>query len=264
MLSWYSDQPNLRSQARNMVSRHCRDLPDVKPRIVQELSEHIAREGTTAAKVLRPARSASSAAGERSREHSGEQPIQGEPSTQNMSREPSQNKESSQGQRSSGGQESTRTPPLSQDQGPSSNEPSNESGIFWGFLSNVFERVKVDLGPNGFNLEISAGEGRSRARGNFPYPGTSSQRTSGASNHAHASTGHAILERLAQERGDNPNWQTSVVDLLKLQGRDSGPVARQQMARDLGINVGPDGSPEQNDALRRALMKSFEKSGRWK
>jgi Domain of unknown function (DUF3597) len=53
------------------------------------------------------------------------------------------------------------------------------------------------------------------------------------------------------------NWQTSIVDLLKLLGLESGPGARERLAGRLHVNAGPSRSAKQNDALRKAVMKEF-------
>ncbi|RYP49955.1 hypothetical protein DL769_011016 [Monosporascus sp. CRB-8-3] len=67
----------------------------------------------------------------------------------------------------------------------------------------------------------------------------------------------AILAGLAREKREVLNWQTSIVDLLKLLGLASSLGARERLAERLDIHVGPRGSPKQNIALHKAMMKEL-------
>lgn len=55
-----------------------------------------------------------------------------------------------------------------------------------------------------------------------------------------------------------PDWRTSIVDLLKILGMDSGTDARAQLAYSLQIG-GTVGSAEQNIALHTAVMEAVRK-----
>jgi hypothetical protein len=71
-----------------------------------------------------------------------------------------------------------------------------------------------------------------------------------------------VLRTIAQERG-NPdlNYQTSIVDLMKLLGLDSSLDNRKQLASELGYTGATDGSAEMNIWLHKAVMKELANNG---
>lgn len=71
----------------------------------------------------------------------------------------------------------------------------------------------------------------------------------------------AILSQAASKKGGGGNWQTSIVDLLKLLDLDSSLAARKQLATELNVHVGADGSAEQNIALQKAVMAKIAENG---
>lgn len=71
----------------------------------------------------------------------------------------------------------------------------------------------------------------------------------------------AKLESMAASHGEQLNWRTSIVDLLKLLGLDSSLEARKELAQELGVNAGPHGSAEQNIALSKAVWRKLEENG---
>lgn len=70
-----------------------------------------------------------------------------------------------------------------------------------------------------------------------------------------------VLTQLAAAKGRPSNWQTSIVDLLTLLELDSGLSARKELANELNIHVGADGSAEQNIALHKAVMQKLAENG---
>ncbi len=71
----------------------------------------------------------------------------------------------------------------------------------------------------------------------------------------------AVLDQMAQEKGGGGNYRTSIVDLLKLLDLDSGLDARKQLAGELNVHVGADGSAEENIALHKAVMQKLAQNG---
>ncbi|KAF2187448.1 purine and uridine phosphorylase [Zopfia rhizophila CBS 207.26] len=67
----------------------------------------------------------------------------------------------------------------------------------------------------------------------------------------------AVLADMAREDGVNLKWRESIVDLLKLLRLASDLDARDWLAETLHIRAGPRGSPKQNIALHRAMMKEL-------
>jgi len=71
----------------------------------------------------------------------------------------------------------------------------------------------------------------------------------------------AVLTALSASKGGGLNWQTSIVDLLKLLDLDSSLSARKELGDELNIQVGADGSAEQNIALHKAVMQKLAENG---
>jgi len=71
----------------------------------------------------------------------------------------------------------------------------------------------------------------------------------------------AVLFHLASTKGGGGNWRTSVVDLLKLLDLDSSLAARKDLANELNVHAGADGSAEQNIALQKAVMTKIAENG---
>lgn len=71
-----------------------------------------------------------------------------------------------------------------------------------------------------------------------------------------------ILAKIeAQRGGADANWRTSIVDLLKLLDLDSSLSARKELAQELNIHVGDDGTAEENMALHQGVMQKLEENG---
>jgi hypothetical protein len=71
----------------------------------------------------------------------------------------------------------------------------------------------------------------------------------------------AVLSGMAAQKGGGGNWQTSIVDLLKLLDLDSSLAARKELGGELGVHAGADGTPEQNIALHKAVMQKLAENG---
>lgn len=71
----------------------------------------------------------------------------------------------------------------------------------------------------------------------------------------------AVLTDMASKKGGGGNWQSSIVDLLKLLDLDSSLDARKELAGELNVHAGADGSAEQNIALHRAVMQKLAENG---
>ena len=77
---------------------------------------------------------------------------------------------------------------------------------------------------------------------------------------AHVDVG-AVLSEMAAAKGGGGNYQSSIVDLLKLLDLDSSLTARKQLADELGVHAGADGSAEENIALHKAVMDKLAENG---
>ena len=72
----------------------------------------------------------------------------------------------------------------------------------------------------------------------------------------------AVLSIMAQSDAHHGgNYQTSIVDLLKLLGLDSSLAARKELAEELGVHAGEAGTAEENIALQKAVVAQMEAHG---
>ena len=71
----------------------------------------------------------------------------------------------------------------------------------------------------------------------------------------------AILAQAAAEKGEQLNYKTSIVDLMKLLDLDSSLDNRKELATELGYTGDKDGSAEMNIWLHKAVMKKLEENG---
>ena len=71
----------------------------------------------------------------------------------------------------------------------------------------------------------------------------------------------AVLSEMATMKNGGGNYQSSIVDLLKLLDLDSSLSARKELAQELGVHAGEDGSAEQNIALHKAVMAKLAENG---
>ena len=71
----------------------------------------------------------------------------------------------------------------------------------------------------------------------------------------------AILAGLAAKNPQKLNWQSSIVDLMKLLGLDSSFQNRMQLAKELGYTGDPADSANMNIWLQKQVMKKLAESG---
>ena len=71
----------------------------------------------------------------------------------------------------------------------------------------------------------------------------------------------AVLAEMAAMKGGGGNYQTSIVDLLHLLDMDSSLSARKELANELGVHAGADGTAEQNIALHKAVIAKLAENG---
>lgn len=65
----------------------------------------------------------------------------------------------------------------------------------------------------------------------------------------------------AKPGADKLNWQSSIVDLMKLLGMDSSLDNRKALAQELGYQGPLDGSADMNIRLHKAVMKALSVNG---
>lgn len=70
-----------------------------------------------------------------------------------------------------------------------------------------------------------------------------------------------VLRELAAKNSQKLNWETSIVDLMKLLGLDSSLKDRQELARELGYTGDMNDSAKMNIWLHKRVMQELEKNG---
>ena len=71
----------------------------------------------------------------------------------------------------------------------------------------------------------------------------------------------AILSAEAAKAGQDLNWRTSIVDLMKLLDIDPSLANRKELATELGYTGALDGSAEMNIWLHKAVMRELAANG---
>ena len=71
----------------------------------------------------------------------------------------------------------------------------------------------------------------------------------------------AVLSEKAAADGRDLNWQTSIVDLMKLLDLDSSLQARKELAAEFNYDGPLDGSADMNIRLHRAVMAALAANG---
>ncbi|QHI96890.1 DUF3597 family protein [Xylophilus rhododendri] len=70
-----------------------------------------------------------------------------------------------------------------------------------------------------------------------------------------------VLDGLAAKSSEKLNWQTSIVDLMKLLGLDSSLNARKELAKELGYTGDTNDSASMNIWLHRQVMNKLAANG---
>ncbi|MDK8266910.1 MULTISPECIES: DUF3597 domain-containing protein [Pseudomonas] len=84
----------------------------------------------------------------------------------------------------------------------------------------------------------------------------------GAGNHMSQVDVAAKLDGLAAQKGEQLNWKTSIVDLLKLLDLDSSLTARQELAKELNCPADKLGdSAQMNMWLHKAVLQKLADNG---
>ena len=70
-----------------------------------------------------------------------------------------------------------------------------------------------------------------------------------------------VLNGLAAQSDQKLNWQSSIVDLMKLLGMDASLSERKELAQELGYTGALDGSAEMNIWLHKQVMTKLAANG---
>jgi hypothetical protein len=124
--------------------------------------------------------------------------------------------------------------------------------IFGSIMDKLFHPAKA--------AEASPGSAAAPGASPGATPGAAPSTSTGAPSGQAVDIG-AVLSDMAAKKGGGGNYQTSIVDLLKLLDLDSSLNARKELASELNVHAGADGSAEQNIALHKAVVAKLEQNG---
>ncbi|WP_043834983.1 DUF3597 domain-containing protein [Muricoccus aerilatus] len=71
----------------------------------------------------------------------------------------------------------------------------------------------------------------------------------------------AVLKDMASHNSQQLNWQTSIVDLMKLLGLDSSLANRKELAGELGYSGNTEDSASMNIWLHKQVMQKLAENG---
>lgn len=127
--------------------------------------------------------------------------------------------------------------------------------IFGSIMDKIFHHASAAPAAEA-GTAPAAGPAPASSAAAGPAPGA----TAGGAAPASVDVG-AVLSQMASTKGGGGNYQTSIVDLLKLLDLDSSLSARAELGQELGVHAGADGSAEQNIALHKAVCTKLAENG---
>jgi hypothetical protein len=71
----------------------------------------------------------------------------------------------------------------------------------------------------------------------------------------------AVVAKMQESSGQQLNWKTSIVDLLKVLGLDSSLETRKELAKELNYTGSTDDSAAMNVWLHKAVMEKLAENG---
>ncbi|MFJ1471192.1 MULTISPECIES: DUF3597 domain-containing protein [Massilia] len=142
-----------------------------------------------------------------------------------------------------------------------------------GILSNIFHKIFPGSHPAAQNSSQAAPGAQQRApqptqqpaQPPAQQPAQQPQAASAASAPAAAPMQQvdveAVLNNMQQQSGQQLNWRTSIVDLLKLLGLDSSLQSRKELAAELNYSGDTSDSASMNIWLHRQVMNKLAANG---
>ena len=130
-----------------------------------------------------------------------------------------------------------------------------------GIFSSIKRAIFGDKGPLGgqFSGKPDVAAAPAAPATPAPQPGAAPPQPEAAPQQDVDVDVEAVLA--ARPGADRLDWRHSIVDLLKLLDLDSSLSARKELAEELGVRAGADGSAEQNIALQKAVLRALSQNG---
>jgi len=133
--------------------------------------------------------------------------------------------------------------------------------LFGNILTKIFHHDSAKAAPAPTGTSPAGAAVPAPAPSAAPTPTPAAPQSAPAEQPANVDVG-AVLSSMAEMKPDHGgNYQSSIVDLLKLLDLDSSLSARKELADELGVHGGEAGSAEQNSALHRAVMDKLAANG---
>ena len=135
-----------------------------------------------------------------------------------------------------------------------------------GILSNIFHKIFPSSQP----ATQSSGQAAPGAQQRAPQPTQPPAQQPGQQPQAAPAPAapamqqvdvEAVLNNMQQQSGQQLNWRTSIVDLLKLLGLDSSLQARKELAAELHYTGDTNDSASMNIWLHRQVMNKLAANG---
>jgi hypothetical protein len=133
----------------------------------------------------------------------------------------------------------------------------NEMSIFGNIMNKIFHHGSAATAPAASAPPSAASPSPAASPPQAAAPAQAAP-AAGASNGVDVG---AVLSEMASMKGGGGNYKSSIVDLLKLLDLDSSLAARKELAAELGVHAGADGSAEENIALHKAVMEKLAQNG---
>ena len=131
-----------------------------------------------------------------------------------------------------------------------------------GILSNIFHKIFPSTHPAAQNTSQAAPGAQQRAPQPTQPPAQQPQAAPAPAAPAMQQVDvEAVLNNMQQQSGQQLNWRTSIVDLLKLLGLDSSLQARKELAAELNYTGGTNDSASMNIWLHRQVMNKLAANG---
>ncbi|MCS0583839.1 DUF3597 domain-containing protein [Massilia pinisoli] len=133
-----------------------------------------------------------------------------------------------------------------------------------GILSNIFHKIFPSSQGAAQNSSQAAPGAQQRAPQPTPAPASQPAQQPQAAPAAAPMQRvdvEAVLNGMQQQSGQQLNWRTSIVDLLKLLGLDSSLQARKELAAELHYTGDTNDSASMNIWLHRQVMNKLAENG---
>jgi len=139
-----------------------------------------------------------------------------------------------------------------------------------GILSNIFHKIFPSSHPAAQNSSQAAPGAQQRAPQptQQPTPQSTQQPAQQPAQQPQAAPAamqqvdvEAVLNNMQQQSGQQLNWRTSIVDLLKLLGLDSSLQSRKELAAELHYTGDTNDSAGMNIWLHKQVMNKLAENG---